>query len=157
MRINSIQNNYTSFSAKTVRECNSKREERSKTQILQSYDDQIDIIKKQKQRAIELDEYMHSKEIKKILKQLPAKDFVEINHMFAGDTGSVEGKDGDYVIPCSHMICYYHKSNEENEKFQELYDSRGGDLHIDIQKRDGSIDKKLIKNYLKSLIEIFKD
>lgn len=143
MNIQSV--NSTSFGAKLLRQTKVARDkatgekynkECTKSQLIKSYDSQIEKIKEQKKRAMELDTFMRSDEVMKLVKKLPKNAEVEVASKFELNFDS---SNEDIILENARII--YENDNPESCCLEA----------IDAQMQDGSIDKKGIIKWLKYL------
>lgn len=116
----------------------------SKQGILDTYDEQIKKLTEQKNAAKELDDFMHSKEIREITAKLPQEDIISIESGFR-----IEEKGNIYTIGKMAMSLYYD-SDIMNEKAAQKLGTKNP------QNADGSIDKKGIKGWLLNICDYYK-
>jgi len=128
----------------------------TKADMEESFDFQIKKIREQKAAAVEFDNFMRSDEIKGVMKQLPKDASIE---MFNSFELSEDPRDVDDCEPFS--LTYIKDSEACDEDGYDgyiLYGSECGDIAFHgVQKRDGSIDKDGIKNWLNTLVSLFSD
>ena len=113
--------------------------------ITDDYDAAIENIRRQKQSAIELDEFMHSDEVKAALDKLPKNDSVKICSRYRG----IYIKNGLHLMYLTDNGSIISKilNNPNNERY---FSSK------EAQNSDGSIDKEGILSWLNSICEVLK-
>ena len=90
MKGNKMKLSSLSFQARLRRQLDANGKPATKKQWLDSYDKSIKRIQKQKERAIELDTFMRSDEVKAKLEQLPSSANIQmISNLWIGD-GEIE-------------------------------------------------------------------
>lgn len=154
MKINPISNFRQNFRAnlgnQTYIDYWGNRREYTQYEVINSYDSQIKAIQEAKKRVQELDTFMHSDEVQKILSTLPNDRIVEMHNKFEADTTY---SDDEISIHTPYLeYNYNHKqSNSEDENKSE------DEVEPDIDKRslfvckydeDGQLDKNAIINWL---------
>lgn len=140
MEINNI-----SFCAKLVRQEKKSGKYAAKKDIIKSYDKQIELIQEQKKRALELDDFMHSKKITKLIEELPKDDVVRVANKFC-----FKVTPDNNLKRYDHLVGFFHKEDADNFERSSL-----SDTFISVQKKDGSIDKDKIERYLQEMVKIF--
>lgn len=151
MKISPVSN-YMQFGAKYG---HSSKNYETKEEIIRHFDKQIDVIEFQKQKALELEDFMQSDEVKTILEQLPEEDKILSSPLLM--TGYRINLP-DIVQPTRIKLTYYTNSADSISKINR-YNFKAnnypyGLVNISVftaQNKDRSIDKKGIINWLKEL------
>ena len=141
-----------SFQARLKRQSDYSGKSATKKQWLDTYDKSIKAIQKQKERAIELDTFMRSDEVKEKLRQLPTNTTVEmVSNLWVSD-GEVANGRGLEIDSLS--LDYdgadkikYLRSPKNLEALQQ------GRLCI-AQTKDGKINKEGILSWLDKMIDL---
>ena len=139
--------NTPSFGARVVREqyldwdLSSKKgepiyRETFMSDVLQTYDDEISKLKRQREKAKELDEFMHSQEVALVLGELPQGDVLNLN-------------------------LSYDRDNEQNLSLEYKSDKMSNDEYkkygrINPLDKNGKIDAVGIANWLTMLYHHFR-
>lgn len=125
----------------------------TKEQIIEHFDMQIDRIELQKQKALELEDFMQSDEVKEILAQLPENDEVVSDSLLTSHEINPINK-----IQPRRMKLYYLTNSYENLVKINRYDYNKNDRRTSFiqlaqnNDRDKSINKKGIIAWLKELV-----
>ena len=146
MKINNISNSQVCFNAKLVRKKNDDDKSASKSDLIKSYDKQIEAIQAQKKRALELDEFMHSKKIAKLLEKLPQTDEIRVSNELKFETDS----EGELKVS-RHKIGYFQANENGHNGTSSI-----SNTFVNVQKKDGSINKDKITRYLQTMIKIYQ-
>ena len=105
------------------------------------YNRQIKTIEKQKKHALEFDDFMHSDQVSKMIKELPAGDKIEINSIPSDDN----------IIEVNELLLIY-KPSYPDYTFANLTGSEEDEISIQsVQKPNGQIDKKGIIDWLQRI------
>lgn len=159
MQVNSI--NLTNFSGKVVRRnllqngsLNDKKE-MSKKDVDKTYETAIKDIQEQHKHAVELDEFMNSKEVKKEVAKLPENVNIQICNLYNDRYIDKPHPSNGHKVAIQDVSAIYdnefnHNREIENRKVSSM-------SCIRVQKEDGTINKKLIMKWIKSLQEYFND
>jgi len=128
----------------------------SRQDWLDTYDNQIKKITEQKQRAIEFDEFMHSKEVTEIVDKLPKEDVLEISgdYMLKTDDNSMDTLSGDnpyYDPQLENFRLRYNDFNKDGYGDISEDDELNCGDYSDTQNEDGSINKEGILDWLKKI------
>ena len=149
MAVNRISN--ISFGAKiereTIRHLYSPKiiEKPTLEQVMNDYDEAINNITWQKKSAQELDEYMHSDEVKAIVDKLPPNDTITIHSKFKGSYAK-NGFHLSYSTKSASVIKRILKHSKKNEHYSDF----------PAQTRDGSINKEGILHWLNTIADMVK-
>ena len=133
----------------------------SKKEVAEHYNEQIKRIEAQKMRAIELQDFMQSNEVQKILDKLPKEDEVELDSLLKSNAG-INGVD---MIKPKKMMLYYipatiinsNKINQYDSDFNRNKDYKDAAINHRkkvVQNDDGTIDKDGIVGWLNEIVEI---
>ena len=126
----------------------------TKEQIAKDYDSQIAKIELQKQKALELEDFMQSDEVQAIIAQLPAEDEV-ISDSLLTTRNSISPVN---KISLDRMKLYYMTDSPESISKISRYDYKIDDYNTHFcqcaQARDGKLDKAGIITWLKELVGI---
>ena len=162
MKINPISNFRQNFKAslknQTYIDYWGDRREHTQYEVTNSYDSQIKAIQKAKEKAKELDTFMHSDEVQRILSTLPDNRIVEMHNKFEADTSY---SDEDISIHAPYLEYYYkHQQNNGEDEDENKNKNKNEDeveVESDIDKRslfvckyniNGQLDKDAIINWL---------
>ncbi len=125
----------------------------SKKDVTDSYDKQIFALQRQKAAALELDEFMHSDEVRELVSKLPENDEIEICNKFYNNA-----EQGEDLKLEHHHILFDHNSDCPDKKWSGLSREEQYKLsYVDVQNKDGSIDKQKIIDMLKNLTQFFNN
>lgn len=162
MQVNSI--NQTNFTGKVVRHTkriNSgnfqplKKVECSKKEIDKSYENTIKSIQAQHEFAIELDEFMNSKKVKEEVAKLPENVNIQIDNMFNERYLDEPTPINGHAVSIQDVGVVFDNEFAHDRELDNKKISGMSNLHV--QKKDGSINKKLIMGWIKSLQDYFND
>ncbi|MBQ8635402.1 hypothetical protein IJ425_04545 [bacterium] len=147
MKITSINSNYN-FTARITRNWDGVGE-LSQKEVVNTYNSAIKSIAEKRDQALELDEFMSSKEVKPLLKKLPKQDMVNINQGYyaSSDETDEETPTLEYIAreDSSHDKIFYTTINP-NPNFLEFRE---------VRTSEGKLNKKGITEWLKQLGEFF--
>lgn len=159
MQVNSI--NLTNFSGKVVRHETWKknnpnaRKELSKKDVDKTYEKAMKEIQQQHDRAVELDEFMNSKKVREEVAKLPDNVNIQINNLY--NQRYFEKPDSCYGHKVSVQDINAIYDNEFNHG-REIDNRHATNMAcIRAQKEDGTINKKYIMSWIKSLQEYFNE
>ena len=130
------------------------RREHTQYEVTNSYDSQIKAIQKAKEKAKELDTFMRSDEVQRILSTLPDNRIVEMHNKFEADTSY---SDDEISIHTPYLEYYYKHQQNNGEDEDENKNKSEDEVESDIDKRslfvckyniNGQLDKDAIINWL---------